>query len=80
MVYIQFYQLSTGYPSFKDEDKYPIEVCGDRGVIILDGRNSPSAWHEIAKQEGNKRGFVGYTIHKGESFTRSNVVHGFTAI
>ena len=63
--FAQFWQLSTGLPLSKPE---PIHACGDRAVIILDGRNTSDAWHAIAADEAKKRGYIGYTIHKGERF------------
>lgn len=60
-----------------------IEACGDRSVIILDGRESNASKGAIAAAECKKRGYVAWRIFKGESFTRctpvSNiwpVVHG----
>lgn len=46
-----------------------IEAVGDRSVIILDGRESLGAHHDIAADECSKRGFAAYQIRKGESFT-----------
>jgi len=75
MYYAQFFQLSTGYiagtipPQFGE--KKPIEATGDRGVIILDGRESKNNMHAVAEIECNKRGFIGWQLFKGDTFTRS---------
>lgn len=63
--FAQFFELSTGWPNGKPE---PVHACGDRAVIVLDGRNTSDAWHAIAADEAKKRGYIGYTIHKGERF------------
>jgi hypothetical protein len=41
--------------------------CGDRGVMIIDGRLSPENAHAIASAEAVKRGFVDYSITKADS-------------
>ena len=43
-------------------------ALGDRGVIIVDGRESASVHHNIARREGAKRGFPFYRICKGVPF------------
>ena len=43
-----------------------IEACGDRSVIILDGRCSKQWMGETASAECAKRGFVAWQIHKGD--------------
>ena len=83
MRYIQFYQLSTGYvpgsipPRFDEAHRKPIEATGDRSVVIVDGRVSAESVARIAEEEGVRRGYVGYRIHKGESFTRSSPISGY---
>lgn len=52
-----------------------IEACGDRAVIILDGRLSKQTMGEIAAQECEKRGYVAWQVHQG-NFARSNPVSG----
>jgi hypothetical protein len=42
-----------------------VEGCGDRAVIILDGRISKKLMGEIAAQECEKRGFVAWQVHAG---------------
>lgn len=42
-----------------------IEACGDRSVIILDGRISKQTMGEISAKECEKRGYVAWQIHKG---------------
>lgn len=83
--FAQFYQLSTGYvagtipPVFEEAHKKPIEACGDRGVIILDARLSLSNMREIAETEAHKRGYIGYSLHRGD-FMRNTCFHKYTSI
>lgn len=78
MLYAQFYQMSTGYipstipPQFGEPRL--IEASGDRSVIVLDGRILESFNLNIARQECKRRGYVGFSLHKGETFTRSSVI------
>lgn len=67
MIYVQFYQHSA-YPVGSTE---LIEACGDRSVVILDGRLRPQAMGRIAAAECVKRGYLAWRVFKGESFTRS---------
>ena len=62
MHYAQFYNQTP---------KGLLEACGDRAVIILDGRESQWKQEHTAKQECAKRGYVAFRLYKGESFTRS---------
>ena len=52
----------------------PIEACGDRAVIILDGRESKNTMHGFAESECNKRGYIGWQLFKGDTFTRSKPI------
>ena len=64
MRYIQFYQWGA-------LSGLLIPACGDRSVIILDGRERLETGHKTAIIEGQKRGYPGFNIWEGESFTRS---------
>lgn len=48
-----------------DQNKI-VEGCGDRSVIILDGRITKKLMGEISAQECLKRGFVAWQIHQGD--------------
>lgn len=50
----------------------PIPACGDRSIIILDGRNLPIHWVSIAREECAKRRYIGFTINRG-SFSNSRI-------
>ncbi len=65
MLYAQFYQRSALDPLVT------IEACGDRSVIILDARCSPTRNGRIAEHECAKRGYVAWRMFRGEAFTRS---------
>jgi len=67
MYYVQFFQRAV----WPEGTKKIIEASGDRSVIILDGRESKNTMHGFAESECNKRGFIGWQLFKGESFTRS---------
>jgi len=67
MVYVQYYE----------DDKN--EALGDRGIIILDGRNSMETLHEDARRFNNWRRpkYYGYRIFKGERFSTSKPISEF---
>jgi len=52
-----------------------VEGCGDRAVIILDGRITKKLMGEISATECQKRGFVAWQIHQGD-FRQSKPVSG----
>lgn len=79
MIFAQFWQMPVAGPWNNDKSE-PIEACGDRAVIILDGRSSLETHKEIAEITCRQRGFIGYTLHKGESFTRSNPITKYKAV
>ena len=77
MTYVQFFTMSTGYvagtipPRFDAANRQPIEACGSDGVHILDGRYRLARCIDVARAECRRRGFVGFTIMQGETFSRS---------
>lgn len=73
MIFAQFSQVAV-YPPGTDK---VIEACGDRSVIILDGREKETTLHALAKQESIKRGYIGYTLYRGETFTRCKAISSF---
>ena len=83
MKYIQFFNLSSGYvpasipPKFDDAYKKPIEACGSDSIKIIDGRWSNKTIAEVAIATCRTRGFSGYRIYSGESFTRSKPISGY---
>lgn len=68
MIYVQFYQSSAIDPLVT------IEACGDRSVVILDGRCSKERMGRIAKYECEKRGYIAWRIFMGDTFTRSAAI------
>lgn len=60
----------------KNADGSLREACGDRSVLILDGREAKWSHHWHSKQWAIKHGFVAYKLCKGETFTRSSVLSG----
>lgn len=74
-VYAQFYQYGVMTGKL-------CEACGDRAVIILDGRETNESHNRIAREECVKRGYVGYKVLPADSrgkfqkmdFNPSNVV------
>lgn len=69
MYYVQYYNKGLKLNVF-------IEACGDRAVVILDGRNSISTMHEDAyKFNGKHRpNYQAYRIFKGSSFLNSQPI------
>jgi hypothetical protein len=65
MYYVQYYQRNSSGELQ--------EAIGDRGVVILDGRNSLETMKAdaIANNGIRRPIFDGYRIFKGDSFTRS---------
>jgi hypothetical protein len=62
MIFVQYYNKSA--------DNRFIEACGDRAVVILDGRNNVETWHKDAKKfNGYRRPiYAGYRLFEGSSF------------
>lgn len=81
-VYCQFKVLSTGYvpnstpPQFKEEFKKPIDMLGNEGVYILDGRLSLSSMIEVCKVRMAKLGIsvIGFDIIRSNEFTNNGRV------
>lgn len=79
MRYLQFFTLSTGYvegsnpPKFIPANRKPIEACGSNGVYIL-GRGETST--VVGPKIAAKRGFIGWQLRVGASFTQSAAVGG----
>lgn len=84
MRFAQFWTMSTGYmpgtipPQFGTPK--PIEACGSNGVLIIDGRLSLHNATTIAAKVARERGYIGYAIHQGESFTRSREIVDFKEV
>lgn len=79
MIYAEFYHYSTGYipgsvPPRFDGPKRLIPACGDRSVIILDGRERSDSHHRYAREEAIKRGYQGYTLNKGRNLIDSHAI------
>jgi hypothetical protein len=55
-----------------------IEACGDRSVIILDGRISKETMRELAAKECSKRGYVAWQIHRGNFRNSSPISQIYT--
>ena len=68
MLYAQFYQRSATNPA------NIIEACGDRAVIILDGRQNPTVHETWITEQADARGYVAWQLFRGATFTRSNPV------
>lgn len=62
MIYVQFYRRSG---------EQVVEACGDRSVVILDGRCSKQWMGDTAAAECKRRGYEAWRIFKGDSFSRS---------
>lgn len=71
MIFAEFYHLSTGWDG---KPKRLIPACGDRAVIILDGRQNRATHVDVARRTARERGYLGFSLHAGETFTRSRVI------
>jgi hypothetical protein len=77
MHFAAFYQHPVNYGQ---TDLSPIEACGDRAVIVLDARQRPQTHIDIATRECAKRGYIGFTLHMGQTFTRASMVRSLELI
>lgn len=68
MRFAAFYQNPVNHGQ---ADLSPIEATGDRSVIILDARENLDSQHALCVRECKARGYVGFTINRGDSFTRN---------
>ena len=86
MIYAEFYHLSTGYvdgtipPVFLASARKPIPACGTDSVLKLDGRFSRATMARVAAEVCRQRGFIGFTLNAGETFTRSREIRGYQAV
>lgn len=86
MRFAQFWHNSTGYiagsipPRFSPDHVKPIQACGDRSVIILDARHNVETSAAIARAECRKRGYIGFSLHQGESFTREKMIRNMESV
>ena len=69
MVYVQYFH--KGAMSGQD-----IPACGDRAVLILDGRQTMQTWHQDAVEANGYRrpAYTAYQLMHGETFTRSEPI------
>ena len=70
MYYAQFFNHRT-YPAGTNE---VVEACGDRAVVILDGRMSRTWMATEAERLCRQRKYAAWQLFKGETFTRSNAI------
>lgn len=62
MIYVQFFHR-RGFDY--------AEACGDRAVVVLDGRKKLGTHLQAAAAECRQRGFAAFQVYKGASFIRS---------
>jgi hypothetical protein len=72
--YAQFYRHSYDTTSSKTE------IIGSNGVYILDGRNKlltmiEDARKRISQMKGVHSDIVAFTIHRGERFSKSQLIY-----
>ena len=68
MIFAQFYHWSAGVP------RRLIPAVGDRAVLKLDGRRSMEWLHLKAATVGNQRGYTGYSLFRGHSFSSAQPI------
>lgn len=66
MYFADFYQ--------RDLNNNLVSACGDRSVLILDGRETLLTQIKHARQWAAKHGYTAFTLNKGESFTRCRMI------
>ena len=82
-VFAQFWHLSTGYvngtipPIFLESEKTPTQACGTNAVLSLDARYTLDRHIAEARRVCKQRGFIGFSIERGD-FRKSSVTVGFT--
>lgn len=80
MQFATFYKLSLGYvpgsipPRFSADHVKPIEALGSDGVAVFDGRYGIERCASEARDICRKRGYIGFTLSAGQSFTRSREI------
>lgn len=86
MIFAQFWHNSTGYvagtipPQYSPQAVKLIEACGSDSVAIIDGRLGAFRREEEARAICKKRGFLGFSIHAGESFSRSSTIRNLEKV
>lgn len=68
MIYAEFW-----HPAANDPDRL-IPACGDRAVVVIDARLRMGSIVRIAREECRKRGYQGYSLHRGRGFSNSAVI------
>lgn len=76
MVFIQYFHYAVPGPWNDHAKNELIETCGDRGVVILDGRTSLATMHHDARNFNSDvlRQYPAYQLFKGETLTRSHSI------
>lgn len=60
---------------YKDDRKGGLyKVCGTDGTCRIDARFAPWWQAELARQEGKRRGFDGFSLVKGDSLRTAGTV------
>ena len=86
MIFAEFWHNSTGYvagtipPQYSPDSVKLIPACGSDSVAVLDGRLGPARRIEEARAICKKRGFLGFSIHAGESFSRSSTIRNLEKV
>lgn len=81
MKFAQFYHPSTGWNGTDHTGpRKLIPACGDRSVLILDGRLSLARQAMVAREACKARGYNGFSLHAGESLMREQQVRGLEVV
>lgn len=72
MIFAEFYQTNLA-------GKLAL-ACGDRSIVIIDGRCSEATRHAIASHECTMRGYEAYQLRKGRGFTDSKAASGLVMV
>lgn len=75
MQFAEFYHPSTGWNGKDFSGPVTlIPACGSDSVLVIDGRFSRARANAEARRVCLARGWNGYTLNAGETFTRSRVI------
>jgi len=75
MIYVQYFQKSATSEEL-------VEACGDRAVVVLDGRQSTATQKvDAISLNGTRRPtYLAYQLFRGETFTRSEAITGIISL
>jgi hypothetical protein len=75
MTFAEFYHRSTGWNGTDFSGPVTlIPACGSNSVLPFDGRWSLAHCIEEARYVGKRRGYLGFTLNRGEAYSRASEI------